>query len=61
MSNEPVAIGSAVVAFFNAVLAVVSIAVEISPELIASLNAAMVALVVLVGSIVRSKVTPVDS
>lgn len=60
MTNEPVAVGAAVVAFFNAVLAVVSVAVDIAPELIASLNACMVALVGLVAAVVRSRVTPVE-
>lgn len=59
MNNEPVAVGAAIIGFGSAAIAVVNEIQTLTPGLVTALNGALAAAVVLVGAIVRSKVTPV--
>lgn len=62
MSTEPVAIGAAIIAFCNAVLGVAALVIDsMSPELVGGLNLVIVSAVGLVGAVVRSRVTPVET
>lgn len=61
MNNEPVAIGAAFIAFCNAVIGLVALIVPVEAEVVGAINLCIVALVGLVGAVVRSRVTPVDN
>lgn len=60
MNNEPVAVGAAVVGFFNALIAALAYVYDLEQEAVVVLNALAVALVSLTAAVVRSKVSPVQ-
>lgn len=59
MNNEPVAVGAAVVGFFNAAIAALNLIYDLGDDTVVVLNALAVALVTLVAAVVRSRVSPV--